>query len=195
MYLSPSRHLVVGRPQTFFRGRAKIFQGAAKTYYLPKNILFSFKKVEKHTILVSQGGGGAGAPFWPPLRTPITWWPGVDFINAQRTAFTLVDPKNAKNTVKSSVSFYAFRISKRQSCMYNIDEIDTQSMKQRPWATEVYTPGPQGCHIWLLRWQYQPLNVNKILVNKLVWHLDKNVIKKYTNELKSSCYVHVQKVS
>jgi len=25
---------------------------------MPKNILFSFKKVEKHTILASQGGGG-----------------------------------------------------------------------------------------------------------------------------------------
>jgi len=25
---------------------------------MPKNILFSFKKVEKHTILVGQGGGG-----------------------------------------------------------------------------------------------------------------------------------------
>jgi len=32
------------------------------------------------------------------------------------TAFTLVDPKSIKNTVKSSVSFYAFRIYERKSC-------------------------------------------------------------------------------
>jgi len=31
--------------------------------------------------------------------------PGVDLINVQHTAFTLVDPESAKNTVKSSVSF------------------------------------------------------------------------------------------
>ena len=31
--------------------------------------------------------------------------PRVDFINVQRTAFTLVDPETAKNTVKSSVFF------------------------------------------------------------------------------------------
>jgi len=42
--------------------------------------------------------------------------PGVDFNNVQRTAFTLVDPKSAKNTVKSSVSYYAFRIYERKSC-------------------------------------------------------------------------------
>ncbi len=36
---------------------------------MPKNILFSFKKVKKHTILVGQGGGGASAPSYPPLRT------------------------------------------------------------------------------------------------------------------------------
>ncbi len=38
---------------------------------MPKNILFSFKKVEKHTILDGQGGGGASAPSCPPLRTPM----------------------------------------------------------------------------------------------------------------------------
>jgi len=31
--------------------------------------------------------------------------PGVNFINVQSTAFMLVDPDSAKNTVKSSVSF------------------------------------------------------------------------------------------
>ena len=42
-------------------------------------------------------------------------WPAerlVNFINILRTAFTLVDPKSLKNTVKSSVSFYAFGIYK-----------------------------------------------------------------------------------
>ncbi len=34
--------------------------------------------------------------------------PCVNFINVLRTAFALVDPKSVKNTVKSSVSFYAF---------------------------------------------------------------------------------------
>ncbi len=33
-----------------------------------------------------------------------------------RTAFALVDPERVKNTVKSSVSFYAFGIYKRKSC-------------------------------------------------------------------------------
>jgi len=42
--------------------------------------------------------------------------PGVNFINILRAAFTLVDPKSVKNTVKSSVSFYAFGIYVRKSC-------------------------------------------------------------------------------
>jgi len=33
-----------------------------------------------------------------------------------RTAFSLVDPKIVKNTVESSVSFYAFGIYERKSC-------------------------------------------------------------------------------
>jgi len=41
---------------------------------------------------------------------------GVNFINILRTAFTLVDPKSIKNTVKSKVSFYAFGIWVRKSC-------------------------------------------------------------------------------
>ncbi len=36
-----------------------------------KNILFSFIKFEKHTILAGQGGGVASAPSCPPLRTPM----------------------------------------------------------------------------------------------------------------------------
>jgi len=40
----------------------------------------------------------------------------VNFINVLRTAFVLVDPKSVKNTVKSSVSFYAFGIYERKSC-------------------------------------------------------------------------------
>jgi len=41
---------------------------------------------------------------------------GVNFINILRTAFALVDPKSVKNTVRSSVSFYAFGIYERKSC-------------------------------------------------------------------------------
>jgi hypothetical protein len=33
---------------------------------------------------------------------------GVNVINFLHTAFALVDPKSIQNTVKSSVSFYAF---------------------------------------------------------------------------------------
>jgi len=33
---------------------------------MAKNILFSFKKVEKHTISAGQGGGGASAPLALP---------------------------------------------------------------------------------------------------------------------------------
>ncbi len=38
------------------------------------------------------------------------------FNNVLRTAFALVDPKSVKNTVRSSVSFYAFGIYERKSC-------------------------------------------------------------------------------
>ncbi len=42
--------------------------------------------------------------------------PCVNFINVLRTAFALIDPKSVTNTVKSSVSFYAFGIYERKSC-------------------------------------------------------------------------------
>jgi len=41
---------------------------------------------------------------------------GVNFTNVLRTAFALVDPKSVKNTVKSSVTFYAFGIYECKSC-------------------------------------------------------------------------------
>ncbi len=44
------------------------------------------------------------------------WRQGVNFTNILPTAFTLVDPESVKNTVKSSVSFYAFRICACKSC-------------------------------------------------------------------------------
>ncbi len=53
--------------------------------------------------------------------------PGVNVIIILQTAFALVDPKSIKNTVESSVSFYAFGIYERKSCMQNVDEIDTCS--------------------------------------------------------------------
>jgi len=56
----------------FFPGKGKIFhgsQGGAKTYYFclktPIKILFSSKKIEKHTILAGQGEG-QGPPFALP---------------------------------------------------------------------------------------------------------------------------------
>ncbi len=50
--------------------------------------------------------------------------PGVNFINVLCTAFVLIDPKGVNNTVKSSVSFYAFGIYKRKSCTKNVDEME-----------------------------------------------------------------------
>jgi len=48
--------------------RAKFSRGGGKNILfalkMPKNILFSFKKVKKHTILVGQGGQK------PPLALP-----------------------------------------------------------------------------------------------------------------------------
>jgi len=41
---------------------------------------------------------------------------GVNFIDVLRAAFMPVDPESAKITLKSSVSFYAFRICVRKSC-------------------------------------------------------------------------------
>ncbi len=51
----------------------------------------------------------------------------VNFTNVLHVAFTLIDPKSVKNTVKSSVSFYAFGICKHKSCMENVDEIEPGS--------------------------------------------------------------------
>jgi len=42
---------------------------------------------------------------------------GVNFINILQAAFMLVDPESVKNTVKSSVSIYAFGICAPKSCM------------------------------------------------------------------------------
>ncbi len=50
--------------------------------------------------------------------------PGVNFINVLHTAFALVDSKSIKNTVKSSVCFYAFGIYERKSCTQDVDEIE-----------------------------------------------------------------------
>jgi len=52
--------------QNFPGGRGKNILFALK---MPQNILFSFKKVKKHTILACQGG--ARDPSCPPLRTPM----------------------------------------------------------------------------------------------------------------------------
>ncbi len=41
---------------------------------------------------------------------------GVNFTNVLHEAFNIIDSKSVKNTVKSSISFYAFRICERKSC-------------------------------------------------------------------------------
>ena len=41
---------------------------------------------------------------------------GVNFTNVLQAAFTLIDPKSIKNSVKLPVSFYSFGIYKRKSC-------------------------------------------------------------------------------
>jgi len=69
--------------------------------------------------------------------------PGGNFINVLHTAFALVDPKSVKNTVKSSVSFYAFGIYERKSCTYNVDEIEPW------WQTTILLP--------LIYFHYLPL--------------------------------------
>ncbi len=59
--------------------------------------------------------------------------PGLNFINVLHIAFTLVDPKSIKNTVKSSVSFYSFGICGRKGCTQNVDEI-------QPWKKGLGRP-------------------------------------------------------
>jgi len=44
------------------------------------------------------------------------WSTNDNFINDLCAAFTLVDPESVKNAVKSSVSFYAFRLCACKSC-------------------------------------------------------------------------------
>ncbi len=43
--------------------------------------------------------------------------PGVNFFNVLRAAFAHADPKSVKNTVKSALSFYAFGLHDRKSCI------------------------------------------------------------------------------
>jgi len=50
--------------------------------------------------------------------------PGVNFTNGLRKAFTHADPKIAKNSVKLSVSYCAFRICACKSFAFIVDEID-----------------------------------------------------------------------
>jgi len=40
---------------------------------------------------------------------------GVNFTNVLHTASMLVDPESVKNTVKSLISFYPFRICERKN--------------------------------------------------------------------------------
>ena len=58
-----------GRPQTFFQGRAKIFQGGARTYFLPKKqrkrYYLSKKSLKTYYFWPARGGGKS-----PPLPSP-----------------------------------------------------------------------------------------------------------------------------
>jgi len=62
-----------GRPQTFFQGGGKNILLAQK---MPENILFSFKKVKKHTIFIQKSqktyyfGRPGGRGQVPPLALP-----------------------------------------------------------------------------------------------------------------------------
>jgi len=53
--------------------------------------------------------------------------PAVNFNSILGTALMHGDPKSAKNTVKSSVSFHAFGIFTLKSCLFNVGEIVTRS--------------------------------------------------------------------
>ncbi len=53
---------------------------------------------------------------WPKVKVYEMSLPGANFMNSLLKAFTCVDPKSTKNTVKSSVSFCAFGICTRKSC-------------------------------------------------------------------------------
>jgi len=75
---------------------------------------------------------------------------GVNFLNVLRTAFALVDPESVKNTVKSSVSFYAFGIYERKSCTYNVDDIEPRSSLTVPLYIDTFWLRHLGWH-WQLR--------------------------------------------
>ncbi len=53
--------------------------------------------------------------------------PGLSFTNIFTYSFYAHSSPNHKNSVKQSVSFYAFGTYERKSCTQNVDEIDTWS--------------------------------------------------------------------
>ncbi len=91
--------LVHGRPQTFFKGRAKFSRGGPKTYYSPKKHLKTYYFPLKRSKTYYFGRpGGSRAPFCPPLRTPmVLLFPFIfcaDFLNKKcRKKFAY--PQNA----------------------------------------------------------------------------------------------------
>jgi len=59
-------------------------------------------------------------------------WPGVNFTNVLRTAFTLIDPESVKRYCWLNCIFCALGIYERTSCTLNVDEIDPSwSMRMR----------------------------------------------------------------
>jgi len=60
------------------------------------------------------------------------------------TAFTHITPQKNKNSVKLSVSFYAFGIYARKNCVQNADEIDPSRFQQH-FTDSSYVRRSQRC--------------------------------------------------
>ncbi len=92
---------------------------------------------------------------WRRSQWDWSWRSGVNFISVLCTAFALEDPESIKNTVKSSVSIYAFGIYVRKSCMWNVDEIEPRC----PLSVKVIVPRSFGAeklfHVQKSKWLFQ----------------------------------------
>jgi hypothetical protein len=72
LFKSISCTLSHGRPQTFFQGRAKIFPGGARTYFLPKKMkkILIFPKKSENILFLVLADRQEPTPC-PPLWTPM----------------------------------------------------------------------------------------------------------------------------
>ncbi len=62
-----------------------------------------------------------------------------NFINVPGTAFVRADPESAKKTDNLIVFFGTFGICARKSCLYNDDEIDPRSGKNKDGPLQSYS--------------------------------------------------------